>query len=213
MTMCWRRCVALGVFGVFILEPAVGHSQAPVTAVPAAGPAVGRAPAPPVAPRPRTTDYRIGAEDILEIVVWNNEALTRTVTVRPDGRISVPLLNDVQAADRTPLELREALTNGFAAYVAEPEVSVMVRETHSLKVSVVGLVKTAGRYSLGSEATILEALALAGGVTDFAKRDRIFVLRRLANSTIRVPFNYARVLDSWDEENFLLRSGDIVVVP
>jgi polysaccharide export outer membrane protein len=159
------------------------------------------------------TDYVIGPEDVLEVAVWKNEALTRTVPVRPDGKISLPLLNDVQAADLTPQRLREVLTKGYMAFVPEPEVSVIVREIHSVKISVVGLVKTPGRYELKSRATVLEALALAGGLTEFAKRDRIFVLRRRGASTVRLAFNYGRMLDSGDEVNFVLEPGDIVVVP
>jgi polysaccharide export outer membrane protein len=156
-------------------------------------------------------DYRIGPEDILDIVVWKTSDLARTVQVRPDGRISLPLVNDVQAADLTPMELKAALTKGYLRFIADPEVSVIVKEVHSLKVSVIGMVKTAGRFELQSRATVLDALALAGGFADFAKRERIVVRRRDGSSVI---FNYSKVLDDPDaKDNVVLQSGDIIIVP
>lgn len=216
MMVPFRRCAGFGMFALLTLVSTLGIGEARSTQVSTAVQNAATGPASPSTPStatPTTADYRIGPEDVLEVVVWKNEPLTRLVVVRPDGRISLPLLNDVPAAGLTPLELRQALATGYARYVAEPEVSVIVRETHSFKISVVGLVKTPGRYELKSSATILEALALSGGVTDFAKRDRIFVLRVDGTNTIRIPFNYARLLDSGDENNFVLKAGDIIVVP
>jgi polysaccharide export outer membrane protein len=159
-------------------------------------------------------DYKIGPEDILDISVWRNTDLTRTVSVRPDGKISLPLLNDIQAADLTPTQLRDTLAKGYAEFVSTPEVSVIVHEIHSVKVSVVGMVKNPGRYELKSRATILEALALAGGLNDFAKKDRIVAFRHAGRGWTKLPFNYSRVLSEWDEkENFALEPGDIIVVP
>lgn len=159
-------------------------------------------------------EYRIGPEDVLDIAVWNNTAISRTVPVRPDGRISLPLLNDVQASGLTPAELRSVLLQKLVDYVPSPEVSVIVREVHSFKVSVIGEVKTAGRYELKSRATVLDALALAGGFTEFASRARVVILRLDGATLRRIPFNYNKALsqDSRDEI-VLLRPGDIVVVP
>jgi polysaccharide export outer membrane protein len=159
--------------------------------------------------------YRIGAEDVLDISVWKSPELTRTVPVRPDGKISMPLLNDVQAAGLTPMQLREALTKGYSTQggVVEPEVSVIVREIHSIKVSVVGVVKTPGRYELRSKATVLEALAMAGGLAEYAKRDRIVIFRWAGKSWYKLPFNYTKVIEGSEEENFFLQPGDIIVVP
>jgi len=180
-----------------------------------AKPPSGTPPATPPAPTATPPDaFRIGPEDVLDISVWKSAELTRTVAVRPDGRISLPLLNDIQAANLTPMQLRDALAVGYGEFVSSPEVSVIVREIHSVKVSVVGTVKTPGRYELKSHATVLEALALAGGLTEFAKRDRIVVFRPRNNTWTKLPFNYARVLSDWDtRENFDLEPGDIVVVP
>src|SRR5207249_6653188 len=113
-------------------------------------------------------DYRIGPEDMLDIAVWNNTTISRTVPVRPDGKISLPLVNDVQAAGLTPMQLRSALIKKLAEYVPSPEVSVIVREVHSFKVSVIGEVKRTGRHELKGRATVLDVLALAEGFGEFA---------------------------------------------
>ena len=169
----------------------------------------------PANPRAFTNvaEYRIGPEDVLDISVWKNEELTRTVVVRPDGNISLPLLNDLQAAGLTPMELRDVLAKGYARYVNEAEVSLIVSEIHSLKVSVVGMVRLPGRFELRSQATVLEALALAGGLSEFAKRDQITVQRRDGQRVQRLGFDYNSVLNGNVDQNFLLRPGDIVLVP
>jgi len=158
-------------------------------------------------------EYQIGPEDVLDISVWKNPELSRTVPVRPDGKISLPLLNDFRAAGLTPSDLREQLVARLSDFVPTPEVSVIVREVHSRKVAVVGAVKTAGRYELKSPMTVLEAIALAQGFTDFAARDRIVVLRQSGGTTTRIPFNYRKIADGMEQENFFVRPGDIVVVP
>jgi polysaccharide biosynthesis/export protein len=158
-------------------------------------------------------EYQIGPEDVLDISVWKNPELSRTVPVRPDGKVSLPLLNDFRAAGLTPSDLREQLVSRLSDFVPTPEVSVIVREVHSRKVAVVGAVKTAGRYELKSPMTVLEAIALAQGFTDFAARDRIVVLRQSGGTTTRIPFNYRKIADGAEQENFFVRPGDIVVVP
>jgi polysaccharide biosynthesis/export protein len=158
-------------------------------------------------------EYQIGPEDVLDISVWKNPELSRTVPVRPDGKVSLPLLNDFRAAGLTPSDLREQLVARLSDFVPTPEVSVIVREVHSRKVAVVGAVKTAGRYELKSPMTVLEAIALAQGFTDFAARDRIVVLRQNGATTTRIPFNYRKIADGAEQENFFVRPGDIVVVP
>ena len=158
-------------------------------------------------------EYQIGPEDVLDISVWKNPELSRTVPVRPDGKVSLPLLNDFQAAGLTPSSLREQLVSRLSDFVPTPEVSVIVREVHSRKVAVVGAVKTAGRYELKSPMTVLEAIALAQGFTDFAARDRIVVLRESGGTTTRIPFNYRKIADGAEQENFFVRPGDIIVVP
>ncbi|PYM52423.1 MAG: sugar ABC transporter substrate-binding protein [Candidatus Rokuibacteriota bacterium] len=159
-------------------------------------------------------EYRIGPEDLLDIAVWNNQAISRTMPVRPDGKISLPLLNEVQAAGLTPPQLRDVLMKRLTDYMPSPEVSVIVREVHSFKVSVIGEVKTPGRYELKSRATVLDVLAQAGPFTDFASRARIFVIRSNGGAVKRIPFNYNKVVSSdAPDGNFSLQPGDIVVVP
>ena len=159
-------------------------------------------------------DYKIGPEDVLDIAVWNNTAISRTVPVRPDGKISLPLLNDVQAAGLTPMQLRDVLTKKLVEYVPAPEVSVIVREVRSFNVSVIGEIRAPGRYELKSRTTVLDVLARAGPFSDFASRARIFVLRTNGTTMKRIPFNYNKVIAADGEaENFLVQPGDIVVVP
>ena len=194
----------------------------------ASGAALAEEPAKPAAngtPSPDLGEYRIGPEDMLQITVWKNEAISRTVPVRPDGKISLPLLNDVQAAGLTALELRDVLTQKLTDYMPTPEVSVIVTEVRSFKVSVLGEVLKPGRYDLKSWSTVLDALALAGGFTQFAARSRIVIMRPDGNAVKRIPFNYNkltanegildRMLNSGGESpgNFYLQNGDIVLVP
>ena len=159
-------------------------------------------------------EYRIGPEELLDIAVWNNQAISRTMPVGPDGKISLPLLNEVQAAGLTPPQLRDVLMKRLTDYMPSPEVSVIVREVHSFKVSVIGEVKTPGRYELKSRATVLDVLAQAGPFTDFASRARIFVIRSNGGAVKRIPFNYNKVVSGdAPDGNFSLQPGDIVVVP
>jgi polysaccharide export outer membrane protein len=158
--------------------------------------------------------YLIGPEDVLDIAVWKNTEISRTVPVRPDGKISLPLLNDVQAAGLTPMQLRETVTKALGAYMPDPTVSVLVREVHSFKVTVVGHVKAPGRYEVKDRATVLDVLALAGGPNEYAARGRITILR----AAVQIPFPYDRVLSKTGAkakgpDNFCLKPGDVIVVP
>ena len=158
-------------------------------------------------------EYRIGPEDVLLISVWKNDLLSRTVSVRPDGMISLPLLNEVQAAGLTPPELRDSLIQRLTEYMPNPDVSVIVQDVRFFKVSVIGEVVKPGRFELKSRTTVLDALAQAGGLTNFASRNKIVVLRAEGNATKRLPFNYNKAVSDSQAENFYLRPGDIVVVP
>jgi len=194
-------------------------ASAPAAATEAA--AAAAAPAPRVAPVVRsssavdmTKEYLIGPEDVLDITVWKNcPDLCRTVPVRPDGKLSLPLVNDVQASGLTPMDLRQHLTDQLAEYIPSPEVSVIVREVHNFKVAVVGAVKMPGDYEIKSQATVLELIARAQGLTEFANRDKIVVLRQKGTKTERIKFNYRKVAEGDDEDNLYVRAGDIIVVP
>ena len=156
--------------------------------------------------------FRIGAEDILDVQVWKNAELSRVVPVRPDGKISLPLVNDIQAAGLTASELREQVTQRLSEFIPSPEVSVIVREVHSPKVAVVGNVKMPGHYEMKSASTLLDLLARAQGLTEFADRGRIVILRQNGTGTTRIPFNYSKVANS-EQQNFYVRPGDVIVVP
>ena len=196
-------------------------SATAAAATPAVEAATTPAPAPRVAPVVRRSsnvdmakEYLIGPEDVLDITVWKNcPDLCRTVPVRPDGKMSLPLVNDVQAAGLTPMDLREHLTQQLSEYLPSPEVSVIVREVHNFKVAVVGSVKMPGDYELKSQATVLELLARAQGLTEFANRDKIVVLRQNGTKTDRIQFNYRKVAEGHDQDNFYVRAGDVIVVP
>lgn len=184
-------------------------------------------PAPPVArpaPPPQAAitpsdakaqegDYKIGPEDLLDISVWNNPPLSRTAPVRPDGMISLPLLNDVLAAGLTPMQLRDNIAKRLIEYVPNPEVSVIVREVNRFKVSVLGEVRKPGRFDFKSRATVLDAIALAGGLSDYAARSRIVIIRQDGTTTKRIPVNYNKIVSSSSEDDFFLQPGDVVVVP
>jgi len=181
------------------------------------------APAPAPTPEPEANEYRIGPEDVLQITVWQNAELSRILPVRPDGKISLPLVNDVQAAGLTPMQLRDALKQKLAEYAPAAEISVIVGEVQSFNVSLIGKVQRANRYKLKTPTTVLDLLALAGGFAEFADPDRIVVLRpeplivpgrRTGQAYKRIQFNYKKVISAGGEsDNVLLQPGDIVVVP
>jgi polysaccharide biosynthesis/export protein len=170
---------------------------------------------PPADPDPMDrAEYVIGATDVLKIVVWRNEELGAEVPVRPDGKISLPLLDDVDAAGLTPMQLRDVLAKRLAEYIPNPEVSVIVTDVKSYKVSVMGEVAHPGRVELKSWTTVLDILALSGGFTQFAARSKIVILRPNGKGMERIPFNYNKVVSSGGEqENVYLQPGDIVLVP
>jgi polysaccharide export outer membrane protein len=159
-------------------------------------------------------EYRIAPEDVLQVSVWKNEMLSRTLPVRSDGMISLPLVNEVQAAGLTPMQLRDMLKAKFGEYLPNPEISVIVMQMNGYVVSVLGEVKTAGRYQFTNRITVLDVLARAGGITEFASPSEIFVLRPDKGAMTRIAFNYTKVIGSpGKHQNFFIQPGDIVVVP
>jgi polysaccharide biosynthesis/export protein len=157
--------------------------------------------------------YEIGPNDVLHISVWKEPDLTISVPVRSDGMISVPLLNDVQASGLTPMQLAALLTEKLKHYVASPRVTVLVTQTNSHRIYVVGEVLHSGPMPLLHEMTALQALATAG-LTQFANTKRIYILRTDNGKTQKIPFNYKRVIQGEDmSQNSVLKSEDTVVVP
>jgi len=210
----YRPIVASIVMSLMIAGLAAAQDPAKRAPAPAAAAAPTNAPAAaaPAGGAPVGADYKIGIDDVLDIAVWNNTTVSRTVPVRPDGKISLPLLNEVQAAGLTPSQLRASLMSKLVEYMPTPEVSVIVREVHSNKISVLGEVRKAGRYEISQRATVLDAVALAGGFNDFARRTKLVIMRQEGNGTKRIPINYNRIVAE-EDDNVVLQPGDIVVVP
>jgi polysaccharide export outer membrane protein len=168
------------------------------------------------APVPATTDpaYVIGPEDMLDINVWKEPDVSRVVPVRPDGRISLPLINDVQAAGLSPQQLAGMVTEKLRKYFNEPQVTVIVTAINSQRVFVVGEVLRAGAFPLIPGMTVLQALSSAGGFTTFADVKKIHVMRLRDGKHIELPFNYRYVLKGDNpDQNIKLEPGDTVVVP
>ncbi len=161
-----------------------------------------------------SSDYVIGPEDVLYIHVWKEEALTRTVPVRFDGNISLPLIDEVQAAGLTPLQLKEVLIQKLKKFVDLPNVSVAVMEANSFKVYVSGQVRTPGVYRLRSETSILQIIPMAGGFTEWADQKKILVIRKEAGKEKRITINYKKIVaGDKGAENFILKAGDTIIVP
>jgi polysaccharide export outer membrane protein len=158
-------------------------------------------------------DYVIGADDTLHISVWKEPDLTETLPVRPDGKISMPLLNDITAAGLTPLQLRDTITERLKKYIADPRVTVVVTGMNSRRVFVTGEVTHTGPMTLLPHMTMLQALAQAG-FTQFANPKAIYLLRNENGKQQKLPFNYKEVVKgNHPEQNIELRPGDTIVVP
>ncbi|HVB98384.1 MAG TPA: polysaccharide biosynthesis/export family protein [Candidatus Dormibacteraeota bacterium] len=158
--------------------------------------------------------YTIGPQDVLDINVWNEPAISRIVPVRPDGKISLPLLNDVQAAGLTPEQLDQTITRDLHKYLENPQVTVIVTAINSQRFYLLGEVGRPGTYQLLPDMTVLQALSDAGGFSPFAKLKDIYVLRTANGRQQKFPFNYKDVLKGvHPEENLVLRPGDTIIVP
>jgi polysaccharide export outer membrane protein len=212
--MMTSRCTvaAIALLVPLALSPASAGAQsraaAPAATVPQPSAAV-RA-----APSAVPSDYVIGPEDMLQISVWKNDTLSRAMPVRPDGKISLPLLHDVQAAGLTAMQLRDKIATALSEFMPNPEVSVIVTEVRSARVSVLGEVQKPGVLPLRGDTTILEAIAMAGGFGPFASPSKITVFRKDAGGgTQKIRFNYNRALSGEDESNLTLKPGDVIVVP
>ncbi len=177
----------------------------------------GEAPAAAVANPSATAagDYIIGPDDVLAVNVWKENEISRQVPVRPDGKVSLPLIGDVQASGLTSAQLQHSIRNMLAAYLVNPIVTIMVVEARSHRFNVVGEVEHPGSFVLGQPLTVLDALAMAGGFRDFAKTGSIYVLRQHPDGTHeRIPFNYKQVISGRNlQQNVQLQPGDTVVVP
>ncbi|HTZ40367.1 MAG TPA: polysaccharide biosynthesis/export family protein [Syntrophales bacterium] len=161
-----------------------------------------------------SADYLIGPGDIIEISVWKEEALTKAVVVLPDGRISFPLIGEIQAAGRTLPDLKQEIVTKIAKYAPKEEVNLEVKQVNSMFLYVIGRVNQPGRFSLNTNVNVLQALSIAGGLNPFAKRNQIKVFRQEGARTTILKFSYDDVTDGEKlEQNITLKRGDVIVVP
>jgi polysaccharide export outer membrane protein len=158
--------------------------------------------------------YEIGPGDVLDIRVWKEPEVSHIVPVRPDGKISLPLLNDVQAAGVTPALLAEKIEDSLKKYLSDPQVTVIVTAINSQRIYILGEVVRAGTYPLLPGMTLLQALSSAGGFTQFARTKSIYLLREKNGAQVKYPFNYKEVVQGEkSEQNTVLKTGDTIVVP
>jgi polysaccharide export outer membrane protein len=178
-------------------------------------PALPDQPVAPAAGIPHDNSFVIGNDDVLVINVWKEPEVSRTLPVRSDGRISLPLVGEIQATGRTPLQLEQEIARGLHAYMTDPEVTVIVQEIHSQQFNILGQVLKPGAYPLTRTTTVLDAIAIAGGFRDFAKQKGIYILRQNPKGgESRIPFNYKNVIKGMNPaQNIVLEPRDTVVVP
>lgn len=214
-SMKWSFVVFMA---MLLAIPAALTAQQAQSTVPATVPS-----APPAATgatqKPSTTDstdiahYIIGAEDSLQITVWKEPTLSGTVPVRPDGRISLVLLGDLQAAGMTPMQLAADITERLKKYVQDPIVSVVVLSVNSQRIFMIGEVGHVGAIALTAGMTPLQAIAAAGGLSPFAHSKRIYILRGTGAAQKKIPFDYKKALKGDDKQDVSLEPGDTIVVP
>jgi polysaccharide biosynthesis/export protein len=162
-----------------------------------------------------SNDYVIGPDDLLSVVFWRDQQLSGDVLVRPDGKISLPLLDDVQAAGLTPRQLRDRLVGEARRFVSEPVATVVVRQVNSRKVYITGFVARPGQYALSSSMTVLQLIATAGGLQDFAKSKEIRIVRSENGKPVSIRFDYDEITKNPEKaaQNIELKPGDTIVVP
>lgn len=213
----WHRLAVLLAFSVAsVVGASAARQQAPVAvdtrpavAIGSATVPVGSAAVPAAAP-----EYVIGPDDVLSISFWGEKDLTTEVTVRPDGKVTLPLINDVSASGRTPEQLREAIREAARAFLEDPTPTVIVKEIKSRVVYITGQVEKPGPYPLNGQLTVLQLIAVAGGLKEFADGKNITVMRNQDGQVVALPFNYRDVIKRRNlAQNVDLRPGDTVVVP
>ena len=160
------------------------------------------------------TGYTIGADDVLVVIFWQDKEMSGEVTVRPDGKITLPLINDVQAAGLAPTQLRDSIEEAAAKFLREPNATVVVKQINSRKVYITGQVTRPGGYSLTVPTTVLQLIAMAGGLAEYADREKVVVLRTENGKQASYRFNYKEVAQQKNlTQNILLQIGDTVLVP
>jgi polysaccharide export outer membrane protein len=167
------------------------------------------------APKAHDASYIIGNDDVLAVSVWKEAELSKSVPVRSDGKISLPLMGEIQATGRTPLQLENEISSKLKNYITAPEVSVIVEQINSKKFNIMGMISKPGAYSLGLPLTIMDAIALAGGFRDFAKTKDVYVLRETADgSQHKIRFNYKEFIKGKNpQQNIRIEPKDTIIVP
>jgi polysaccharide export outer membrane protein len=199
-------------------KPAQPPAQKPPAAVqqqkPPAVPAVNTAPQAKPSQPALPSDFVLGPDDVVHVEFWRDKDMSSDATVRPDGKITLPLLNDVQAGGLTPDQLRDKIIEQATRLIQDPSATVVVKEIRSRKVFITGEVNKPGAYLLNDRMTVLQLIATAGGLTEYAKKSKIVIMRNDAAGPVTFPFNYSQVLDRKNlQQNIELRPGDTVIVP
>jgi len=195
-----KRTLLLALLALMLLPAAVAQIAGSSPAIPAQSPGVG-------------PDYLIGADDILHISVWREPEMTTTVPVRPDGKISLPLIGEVEAAGLTPTALQRSITIKAEKFVTNPQVTVMVTDVRSKRVYVVGEVMRPGSYSVAPGMTALQAITAAGGLNQYANSRKIFIMRKENGNLTRLLFNYHAVVSGRDlNADIAIKAGDTLIV-
>ena len=158
------------------------------------------------------SEYRLGPEDVIEVFVWKQPDLSTTAVIRPDGKVSLPLLGELEATGKTAVQLQEEVTKRLLQYVADPMVNVIVKEINSPKISVLGQVNKPDRYPIKQRLTVLDAIALAGGFTDFAKRDKVTIIRNSGPDKVRIQVNLKKVVQDGRGEVYYVEPLDTIYV-
>lgn len=199
--------VAAALSTALCAQTAAGSDENPAHPDKAASAAVSTA-------KPHDDSFVIGNDDVLAINVWKEPDISRSIPVRSDGKISLPLVGEVQAAGLTPLKLEKDIAGKLKNFISEPEVTVMVQQVNSQKFNILGQVTKPGSYVIANSTTVLDAIALAGGFRDFAKKKSIYVLRHSTSGESRLPFNYKEVSEGKNmAQNVRLQPGDTIIVP
>lgn len=216
-----ERAVALSLLlagfsgSVLAQAHAVTPSQSPVSHPAPAAVTTSAPPAAASSGKPHDDTFVIGNDDRLAIDVWSEPEISRSIPVRSDGRISLPLAGELQAAGKTPLQLERDIAAKLLSYLTKPEVTVIVEQINSQKFNILGQVTKPGSYPLTAPTTVLDALAKAGGFQNFAKQKGIYILRLAPNgSQLRIPFNYKDVIQGRNfAQNIQIQPNDTIVVP
>ena len=201
----------LGLSGILIATPVSAQNRPPAARVdPAASAAAPNAPKGVAVP----TDYVIGPDDQLSVLFWRDKDMSADVTVRPDGKITLPLLNDIQAAGLSPDQLREKVTAEAKRYVEDPQPSIVVKQINSRKVFITGQVAKPGPYQIMAPTTVLQLISMAGGLTEYAHGKKISIMRTENGRQIAYHFNYNDIAAGKNmRQNIELKPGDTIVVP